>query len=393
MEQLNLQDFHYDLPAEKIALHPLGERDQSKLLVWKHGEITHKKFTDLPSILPDNSFLFFNNTKVIPARLFFQKESGATVEVFLLHPVNPTQDVQLAMNVRNSATWECTIGNKKRWAAGTTLSKKLLDGVLNATQSDSEKNHVTLTWSSDLTFAEVLLQAGQTPLPPYLHRPPVESDRKNYQTIYSVHEGAVAAPTAGLHFTPRIFEMLISKDMHHDFLTLHVSAGTFQPIKHADPRQHVMHNEQIVITRQNIEHAKDQTKKIIAVGTTSMRSLESLYWYGVKILQGSEEFNISQHDPWELTGNVDTPTALNAILDLMDRKKIDKITGETSIYIQPGYRFRVCQGLITNFHQPASTLILLVAAFTGMKWKDIYGEALANNYRFLSYGDSSLLLP
>jgi S-adenosylmethionine:tRNA ribosyltransferase-isomerase len=390
---LNLQDFHYDLPQERIATHPLQERDASKLLVWNKGRITHSAFKDLTDYLPDDSHLFFNNTKVIPARLIFHKDTGAVIEVFLLHPLTPHAAVHLAMQARSDVSWECTIGNKKRWSQQSSLVKTIASGTITAALTDSEKNIVTFSWSGDSSFAEVLLEAGETPLPPYLHRPPETSDRENYQTIYSRHEGAVAAPTAGLHFTERVFEAMRAKNILHDYLTLHVSAGTFQPIKHDDPLQHVMHNEQVVVTRENIEHAMDRQKKIIAVGTTSMRTLESLYWYGVKILNGEEDFIISQHDPWNLPSDVHPNEALTAILEFMDRKKSDQIIGETAIYIRPGYTFRVCEGLITNFHQPASTLILLVAAFTGMQWRTIYDEALRNDYRFLSYGDSSLLLP
>lgn len=393
MKELNLNDFTYDLPAEKIALHPLAKRDDSKLLVYNRGTIQHKAFQNLDEFLPTNSFLFFNNTKVIPARIKFRKETGSEIEVFLLSPVSPSSEVAMAMNAKVSCTWHCTIGNVKRWTETTLLVKDLGATILEATLLNKTDGSVKFNWTGDLTFAEVVNLAGQTPLPPYLKREAVDEDKSRYQTIYSHAQGAVAAPTAGLHFTEEIFRKLKSKEILHDFLTLHVSAGTFQPIK-SNIDDHVMHNEQVIVSRRNLENLLVDNRFVVAVGTTSMRTLESLYWYGARLHKnGDAEFSITQHEPYETDQTLSLREAILAILKRMDDSDEDIIKGETSIFIKPGYKFRVCNGLITNFHQPASTLILLVAAFIGSDWKTVYGEALERNYRFLSYGDSSLLLP
>jgi S-adenosylmethionine:tRNA ribosyltransferase-isomerase len=393
MPRLHLSDFQYDLPPEKIPLYPLSERDQSKLLVYQNGRITHSGFRDVAAFLPERSILFMNNTRVIPARLLFQKESGATIEIFLLSPVTPSPLLQEAVTAKNTVTWQCAIGNKKRWSKETVLVKKTPVGDLAASLSDSVNDIVTFDWPGDQSFAEVLSATGQTPLPPYLKREADESDKLSYQTIYSKFEGAVAAPTAGLHFTPFVFDKLRQKNIDHDFLTLHVSAGTFQPIKHDDPAEHVMHGEQVIVSRTNLENLISKTRKIIAVGTTSLRTLESIYWYGVRLQEGPAAFTLTQNDIYANDNGLSLQQAVSNVLKEMDRIQTDELAGNTSIYIRPGYRFRVCDGLITNFHQPASTLILLVAAFVGEDWRRIYNEALRNDYRFLSYGDSSLLLP
>jgi S-adenosylmethionine:tRNA ribosyltransferase-isomerase len=394
MTELNIHDFTYPLPQDRIALHPLAERDQSKLLVYQKGEITHSAFSKLTDFLPAETCLYFNNTRVIPARIFFQKETGAVIEVFLLHPVSPSGLLVEVMSSHGWCSWECAIGNLKRWKDGTTLTQSFGNTELRAQLKDREQGIVEFSWSSSLTFAEVVTLAGRTPLPPYLNREPEANDRERYQTVYSRHDGAVAAPTAGLHFSDAMLERLKSRSITTDFLTLHVSAGTFQPIKVQDPLQHVMHQEQLVISRNNIKNLLDKSRFVIPVGTTSMRTLESVYWYGAKLLRDDQaEFTITQHDPYELDPAPALTDALGAILKRMDLTGTDHLTGETSIFIRPGYTFRACKGLITNFHQPASTLILLVAAFIGNDWKNVYEEALKNDYRFLSYGDSSLLLP
>ena len=392
---ININDYTYDLPAEKIALHPLKNRDDSKLLVYTKGDIRHTTFSSVTEFLPENSFLFFNNTKVIPARLHFQKETGADIEIFLLNPVKPSSLVWEAMQTRNSIQWKCTIGNLKRWNTGLVLEKKLSDSVLRASLIDRENGLVHFTWNGDYTFAEILNLSGETPLPPYLNRSAEAEDRERYQTIYSQHEGAVAAPTAGLHFTDEVFHSLQQKNIGFDYLTLHVSAGTFQPIKVENAVAHAMHREQVQVSRENLKNLLQGKRFIIPVGTTSMRTLESLYWFGAKLLKNpAAEFNIDQQDPYQTTGDLpSTENALRAVAYYMDREQKEVLLGETSIYILPGYKFRVCNGLITNFHQPGSTLMLLVAAFVGEDWKRIYNEALTNNYRFLSYGDSSLLIP
>lgn len=394
MKTIALSEYTYDLPSERIALFPLQERDQSKLLYYNRGSIQHQHFYNLPDLLPSQPLLVFNNTKVIPARLHFMKDTGALIEVFLLHPIAPSVLVLEAMQAKNSCAWQCTIGNRKRWTQGSLLTKTVGSLTLHATLTDTETGTVTFTWSSEHTFAEMVDKLGETPLPPYLKREAETSDKTRYQTVYAKHEGAVAAPTAGLHFTPVVLEQLKQKGVQQDYVTLHVSAGTFQPIKVENAAEHTMHQEQVILTKKNLENLL-AAKTIIPVGTTSMRTLESLYWYGVKLLQDPQAaFEITQHDPYNTTAPLpNKDSALQAVLHFMNSKELDQLVGETAIYIMPGYEFKICNGLITNFHQPGSTLILLVAALVGDRWKEIYQEALNNNYRFLSYGDSSLLLP
>jgi S-adenosylmethionine:tRNA ribosyltransferase-isomerase len=392
---LKINDYKYELPQEKIALHPLPNRDESRLMVYKHGEISHNRFYDLASFLPETSFLFFNDTKVIPARLHFKKETGADIEIFLLSPVEPSAVLSETMQATDQSVWKCTIGNLKRWTGTTRLTKIIGETQLEASLVDKEQGMVRFTWNTKKSFAEIINRSGETPLPPYLKRKVEASDRERYQTIYSHHEGAVAAPTAGLHFTEKVFNNLNKKNIGHDFLTLHVSAGTFRPVKTEDVEAHVMHPEQLVITGKNIDNLLQLNRFIIAVGTTSMRTLESLYWFGAKLLKDkSSAFVIHQDDPYLFHTHLPSASkAFAAIKKYMDENGKDSIIGETSIFIKPGYPFKVCRGLITNFHQPASTLMLLVAAFAGNDWHKIYDEALKNDYRFLSYGDSSLLLP
>lgn len=390
---INIKDFTYELPADRIAAHPLEERDQSKLLVYRNGEIVHDKFRGLKDYLPPNATLYFNNTRVIQARLHFEKDSGAAIEVFLLNPVSPSALLNTVMQTTRTCQWKCTIGNLKRWKDGTVLLKNDGKFELKAVLLQRTEGLVEFQWNGDVPFAVIVDHFGETPLPPYLRRAPDEEDRERYQTVYSRNEGAVAAPTAGLHFTPSILDALTEAGIKHQFLTLHVSAGTFQPVKVENAAEHVMHREQVVISRENIA-ALLEKRLVIAVGTTSMRSLESLYWYGVKLQHDTgASFYISQQDAYTLEASLSLESSLRNILRKMDDEKMDILTGETAIYIMPGYNFKVCQGLITNFHQPGSTLILLVAAFVGDDWRTIYKAALANNYRFLSYGDSSLLLP
>ncbi|MBS1491350.1 MAG: S-adenosylmethionine:tRNA ribosyltransferase-isomerase [Bacteroidetes bacterium] len=384
------QDYTYDLPASRIALHPLAERDQSKLLIYRGGKIEHSKFLYLSDFLPENSILFFNNTKVIPARLFFQKDTGAVIEIFLLHPVWPSPIVALAMSTKGKCRWQCTIGNLKRWPDNYELRMTNNELNLSARLINRQDGIVELEWNASLSFSEIVQKFGAIPLPPYIKRKAETEDSNRYQTIYSKENGAVAAPTAGLHFTEKIFSQLKKKGLVIEYLTLHVSAGTFQPVKVENATEHNMHSEQVVITRKNIEHLLSG-KKIICVGTTSLRTLESIYWYGVKLTENARaEFVITQSDAYQFHP-VETSKALKAILHKMNEEKTDHLLGETSIYIYPGYNFRVIDALITNFHQPGSTLMLLVAALVGNNWKKLYEEALSNNYRFLSYGDSSLL--
>lgn len=390
---LDINAYTYTLPPERIAAFPLEKRDDSKLLVYRQGNIAHRVFRDISTLLPDDAILYFNDTRVIQARLIFRKESGASIEVFLLHPVRPSPLLIEAMQTTSSCTWICTIGNLKRWNVGTKLTDANGSGTLTAELLDRGSGLVTFSWDTGESFAEIIERTGQMPLPPYLKRNAVELDRERYQTVYSRHEGAVAAPTAGLHFTEEVLESLRGRNVPLHHLTLHVSAGTFQPVKERNALLHKMHGEQIVIEPQVIRDLLTENGTVIPVGTTSMRTLESIYWYGVRLIVNPDsKFEIGQNDPYTLPQDITPAQALSAVLERFDDDE-DSLVGETSIFIRPGYKFRICKGLITNFHQPSSTLILLVAAFVGDDWQRIYQDALDGGYRFLSYGDSSLLLP
>jgi S-adenosylmethionine:tRNA ribosyltransferase-isomerase len=397
MDNLNLSDYTYQLPDDRIAKHPLSERDNSKLLVYDKGSIEHKQFKDITGLIPADSTLFFNNTKVIPARIYLNKDTGALIEIFLLNPIAPSNIMSIVMEERRSVIWTCMIGNYKKWkgdSLNTTLDINGIQVTLSATIIDRDKRDIQFEWdNADISFAEIVESAGQVPLPPYLNRAPEANDKPRYQTIYSQHDGAVAAPTAGLHFTKIVLQELRLKNIHQDFLTLHVSAGTFQPIKTENVLEHPMHSEQIVATKENIQNIIKATGKIIPVGTTSMRSLESLYWFGARLINGIEDFSIQKLEPYQSNSTPSRNLAFQAILEWMNKNSLTHIVGKTEIFIVPGYQFRACDGLITNFHQPGSTLMLLVAALIGEDWKKVYQEAISNDYRFLSYGDSSLLLP
>jgi S-adenosylmethionine:tRNA ribosyltransferase-isomerase len=398
--EIELENYDYFLPEEKIAQFPLKNRDHSKLLVYNHKQISHHIFSEIPDLLPAKSLLIFNETRVIPARLQFRKSTGAIIEILLLNPVNPGPDVQLSMNAIKSNVWNCLVKNFRRWHDHQILEMKIpgnTEMVLRAEIKDRRKNFIGFSWAPDSqTFSEILEAAGKVPLPPYMKREVVPEDRERYQTVYSRNNGAVAAPTAGLHFTDQTIRNIKKHGHNIDFLTLHVGAGTFQPIRIKNIRQHPMHSEQIMLSRNNIRTLMHHPNRIIAVGTTSMRTLESLYWFGVKLLtRQDEKFIIEKLFPYSFQYQ-DLPTmneSLGKIFHYMQEKDIEYLTGDTGIFILPGYSFKICKGLITNYHIPKSTLILLVAAFIGEYWKDVYSEALDNNYRFLSYGDSSLLLP
>ncbi len=405
-EKIHLDDYDYTLPDHRIARFPLEQRDQAKLLYYQQGKIQDKIFYQLGELLPAGSRLFFNNTKVIPARLFFQKPStdqgpGAQIEIFLLNPVAPSNIIGEAMMAKEVCSWHCMIGNQKKWKEDTVLERRLQVGdttlLLSAHLEDREQHTVTFRWNKpEVHFVDIVEAAGQVPLPPYLKREATEADKPRYQTVYSKNEGAVAAPTAGLHFTPEVLQRLDSEGFEQHYLTLHVSAGTFQPIKEQDIRQHPMHSEQVLVSRQNVESLMEGKGKVIAVGTTSLRTLESLYWYGVMLKQNPEAaFMVPKLIAYETAvENILTlRESMETILAHMDRQKVDQLMGETEIFIFPGYTFRVIEGLITNFHMPKSTLVLLIAALVGEDWRRIYDHALQNDYRFLSYGDSSLLLP
>jgi S-adenosylmethionine:tRNA ribosyltransferase-isomerase len=403
MIELDLGKYNYELSDERIARFPVEPRDSSKILIYKDLQLSEDVFNKVNNHLPENTFLVFNNTKVIPARLFFQKENGVVIEVFLLSPVEPSSIVSQVMETTENCTWACMIGNKKRFKekiVGTynidvgTYQVRPQNVKLTAELVDSEKNYVKFSWNnSDLTFAEIVRFFGQIPLPPYLKRETEQKDYDTYQTVYSKNDGAVAAPTAGLHFTEQVFADLAQKGIKQDFVTLHVGAGTFQPIKVQNIVEHKMHCEQIVFDKSFIINLLENVSFVIPVGTTSMRSLESLYWFGVKLLSGEQTFFIEKLSPYNQIESFTVEQSLQAIVDYMTENNLSQLVGETEIFIFPSYEFKICKGIITNFHQPDSTLILLVAALVGENWKKIYDYALENNFRFLSYGDSSLLIP
>lgn len=397
LEPILLADYHYQLPEDLIATTPHEPRDHSRLLVYNQGAISHQRFDALPSLLPNDSLLVFNNSKVIPARLFFQRATGATIELLLLQPLAPAW-VPLAMAACEQTTWECMVGNKKRWKPDETLQLKLNDAVtLTATWGDKELNHVEFTWTGNQPFAEILALCGELPLPPYLNRRATETDSSTYQTVYSKEPGAVAAPTAGLHFSLEVLAVLEAKGIRTEAVTLHVGAGTFAPVKEADATKHQIHREQLVISRELIYNLLSHDGPTIAVGTTSLRVLESLYWFGVKrklqLWEPGEPLHLYQHEPYEMAqANIPVKVALNALEAVLEYAGVQQMAATTEIYIYPGYEFKVIKGLITNFHLPETTLVLLVAAFLGPDWRKVYNEALEQRYRFLSYGDSSLLL-
>jgi S-adenosylmethionine:tRNA ribosyltransferase-isomerase len=396
MQPISIQDYLYHLPEERIAYHPLPDRDQSKLLVYNRGAVSHAHFKNLPEFLPSNSTLFFNDTRVIPARMHFVKDSGSIIEIFLLNPIEPSALLSEAMAATGTSSWHCMIGNAKRWKLSTVLTRMLDDIKLTASLKDRANQVIEFSWTpSTYSFTEILSRVGLTPLPSYIKRKVVQTDADRYQTVYSDKDGAVAAPTAGLHFTDKVLQQLEELGIEKDFLTLHVSAGTFQPVKSENALEHTMHEEQMVVQYQTIVNLLKPNRFIVSVGTTSLRTLESLYWYGVKLLTNPDaRFEIEQDYPYSQSkGLPDRFTTISAIKAMMESKGLKQIVGHTSIYIYPGYSFRICQGLITNFHLPGSTLMLLIAAFVGPDWKKIYNEAIENNYRFLSYGDSSLLIP
>lgn len=401
---IKISDFTYLLPEERIAKHPISPRDSSNLLVFKNGEIAHHKFYSLAEHLPANSTLVFNNTKVVKARLFFRKSTGAIIELFILEPISPSTEMTLAMGAKDATTWRCMVGNLKRWKGEVleiTLKQNDSTIIFKAKEISRENGESIVEFSNDgnLTFSELLELIGNLPLPPYLNREVTEDDAQNYQTIYAKSDGAVAAPTAGLHFTDDVFNTLRAREIEFIETTLHVGAGTFKPVKSETMQDHEMHYEQMVFDINSISSLIERISKgpIVAVGTTSARLLESLYWLGKDILHKNYEIApadlmVTQWMPYENTEIAfSVSDALNAILAYSKIQRLNQIIAKTGLLIAPGYNFKVVDGLITNFHQPNSTLLLLVAALVGEKWKSIYDEALANNYRFLSFGDSSLL--
>ena len=400
-EQIRIEEFNYPLPDERIAKFPLTKRDESKLLVYRNGKIDEAVFKQLSDYLPQRSMLVYNNTRVIQARMLFQKETGAQIEVFCLEPVIP-HDYALVFQQTESCSWLCLVGNLKKWKEGALHKTIRMDDkevVLSAERikTTGDSHLVRFSWNNpQVTFAELLDAAGILPIPPYLHRETRESDLQTYQTVYSKIKGSVAAPTAGLHFTPEVLAGLDAKGFTREEVTLHVGAGTFKPVKSEVIGDHEMHTEFISVRRSAIENIRTNLGRIIAVGTTSVRTLESLYYMGRTLVNNpdatSEELVVTQWTPYHDTEEITTHEALTALLDYLDRNQTDTLLSATQIMIAPGYEFKIVKGIITNFHQPKSTLLLLISAFVNGNWKSIYNYALDNDFRFLSYGDSSLLL-
>ena len=392
---LAISDYNYPLPEERIAKYPLPERDHSKLLIYKEGVVSEDRFFRVGDYIPEGSLLVYNNTRVIQARLVFHKSSGARIEIFCLEPLTP-HDYQLSLSSTEGCTWKCMIGNAKKFRdtfIDLPLQVAGKSVVLRATKGEQTGNTfaVTFSWGGGLSFAELLDAAGELPIPPYLNRPTEESDKSTYQTVYSRIKGSVAAPTAGLHFTEAVLADLRQRGIKTTELTLHVGAGTFQPVKTEDANLHTMHTEIIAVPRQAIADILAHLGHIVAVGTTSMRTLESLYFLGCMLHAGDNSMHVPQFMPYEQEWTLTTAEALQTLLHYLDDTHQTTLHAETQIMIKPGYRFRVVEQLITNFHQPKSTLLLLVSAFVGEDWKKIYDYALSHDFRFLSYGDSSIL--
>lgn len=418
VQNIRIADYDYPLPDERIAKFPLDNRDGSKLLLYDHGKVSEHRFTSLPDLLPAGALMVFNNTRVIHARLHFQKTSGAIIEVFCLEPLLPREYVSM-FDARSQCTWLCMVGNLKKWKEGPLTRSITVDGKertlsVERTPCDSMPHKdvgtpelaVTFRWTGDATFAEMLEACGELPIPPYLNRETQESDLRTYQTVYSKNDGSVAAPTAGLHFTERVLHALDEKGIDREEVTLHVGAGTFKPVKSEHITGHEMHAEYIVVRRSTIDKLIAHGGEAIAVGTTSVRTLESLYYMGSMVLRhpnaGEDELSVPQWMPYreaEQLAGIRTLDALHALRDWFERNGLEALHTTTRILIAPGYPYHIVRSMVTNFHQPKSTLLLLVSAFVGNKadgtpaWHDIYDFALNHDFRFLSYGDSSLLMP
>src|SRR5688572_15395387 len=399
---LSIKDFTYSLPEDRIAKYPLAERDASKLLIYKEGNISEGVYRNIADHIPEGSLLVFNDTKVVEARLLFQKPTGGVIEIFCLEPHEQYPDITTAMGQHEKVFWHGLIGGASKWKRGQILEKKIIynsnELILKARyiEKTGDSFVVDLSWNDkNLSFAEVLHVFGAIPLPPYIKREAEASDAERYQTVYANYEGSVAAPTAGLHFTETVFKSLHKKYIDTDFVTLHVGAGTFKPVKSETMQDHKMHAEHFTVSKSVIQKLVDHfDKNIIAVGTTTLRVLESLYWIGVKLStdDGRQTMEITQWEAYNFKVNVSSKEALNNLIEWMDETGTDKLTAKTQIIIAPGYEFKVVNGLVTNFHQPQSTLLLLVSAFLGDNWRKVYDHALKNDFRFLSYGDGTLLL-
>lgn len=396
--QINIADYSYELPHHRIAEYPLDNRDESKLLVSKpEGLIQQDTFNNLSDYLNEGSLLVFNDTKVVQARLKFQKKTGARVEIFCLEPESPVKVVDQAFDQCSGVIWKCFIGNAKKWKSGL-LEMQTASGKLFAEKLEMTGNAwlVRFSWTPDhLSWAEVLQEAGRVPLPPYIKREDEPDDRERYQTVFARRDGSVAAPTAGLHFTPKVFKKLNQKNIRQSYLTLHVGAGTFKPVSSETLQQHEMHQEQVIVNKSTIIELLEKTKnETIAVGTTSVRTLESLYWYASVLARNPmAEFDVSQWQPYESPATLSRKEALQLLLRKMENENLDVLQGSTRLMIAPSYSYQMIGAMLTNFHQPQSTLLLLVAAFIGDRWKRAYNFALENDFRFLSYGDSCLFFP
>ena len=399
MTPIYIADYNYPLPDERIAKYPLPERDHSKLLVYRDGQVSEDRFYNVGDYIAPHSLLIYNNTRVIQARLEFHKPTGARIEVFCLEPLEP-HDYQLSLSSTTGCTWKCMVGNAKKWHT-EAIELKAGEWTLRAFKQETLGNTfaVRFEWDeANVSFAEILDAMGELPIPPYLNRKTEESDKTTYQTVYSRIKGSVAAPTAGLHFTEKVLSDLHNRGIETDEVTLHVGAGTFLPVKTADANEHTMHTEIIAVPKSTIEHIIAQIGHIVAVGTTSMRTLESLYFIGCRFLntetseyRNIENIHVAQFEPYEQKSFPSTEEALRAIVAYLDATGQQTLHAETQIMIKPGYVFHVVNQLITNFHQPQSTLLLLVSAFVGGDWRTIYDYALSHDFRFLSYGDSSIL--
>lgn len=399
-KDLKIEDYTYELPEERIAKYPLAERDASKLLVYNKGQLTEDTYRNIAGHIPEGTLMVFNRTKVVQARLLFKKETGGVIEVFCLEPHEQYSDVQTAMLQSQRVLWKCIVGGASKWKHGLVLEQKHDGFTLKTAIVDRGEGYFTieLVWDTDMSFAEVLHIAGKVPLPPYLQRDAEASDEERYQTIYAKDKGSVAAPTAGLHFTERIMDGLREKHIEIGFVNLHVGAGTFMPVKSDTMLGHTMHAEWIHVDVGTIQQLIAHIDRgIVAVGTTTMRTLESLYWIGAKLLNhitpDFEGYAVTQWEPYEMETDADAKTALQAVVDYLLQNKQTSLVTKTQILIAPGYTNRVVRGLVTNFHQPQSTLLLLVASMLGDNWRTLYEYALQHDYRFLSYGDGCLLWP
>ena len=401
-KHIQISDYNYDLPEYRIAKFPIEQRDHSKLLVYNHGIISEDKFYNLPDYLPEGALMVFNNTKVIQARIHFHKESGALIEVFLLEPAEPA-DYEQMFQTHGHCTRLCMIGNLKKWKTGVLnrdfhIKDKDLTLSVERIKECGTSHLVSFNWDNDdVTFAEILDCVGELPIPPYLNRETQESDKVTYQTVYSKIKGSVAAPTAGLHFTDSVLRNLDSHGIDREELTLHVGAGTFKPVKSKEIEGHDMHTEFICVHRQTIEKLIRHNANAIAVGTTSVRTLESLYYMGAKLAENpdlnEEQLHVNQWEPYDSHPTISPVDSMKQILDWLNRNELNSLHSSTQVIIAPGYDYKIVKMLVTNFHQPQSTLLLLVSAFVHGDWRRIYSYALSHDFRFLSYGDSSLLIP